>query len=535
MFGGCQWQGTRPSGVAPEQSESPIFSSDVLPNFCCKTGCFVVLRGCRISVRDLDPLWIFRLDLSLIPITKKSRMTSRFTCYVLVLNVLLAASEVFAVSAGEIAPGSPVVARIEMRLATDEETIDVIAKGDLLTLVEEREDDYVIMTHDGTRGAVDKVNAVAIEESTEIYTELIEENPEEGRFYTLRASAWWALGKTEEAIADFDQAIKMGYKEAHAYTSRGLFHAEMGNHEKAIADYNQSLELDPKSVVPIINRAAVYMNMRDYEKAIADYSKVLEEKKESATILHQRAIAYKLMGKSQEAIDDFSTLIKNNPEDRTAVMGRGYVYFQKGDFAKAIEDFGRAIELDGKDAVAWNNRGYNRAQLGQSADALQDYDRAIELAENYALAHQNRAWLLATCADASLRNPEQAVASATKAAKLNNHQGVSDLAALAAALAAKGEFAEAVGWQEKVVEMIDESFKPFAEKMLDRYQRERPFAIDPDAANEADKVAAEEAAAKEQAAKKAKEATVDEKAEKDIADQAEAVTDAAAAVEKEAE
>ena len=42
----------------------------------------------------------------------------------------------------------PVVARIEMKLADGEDVIDVIEKGDLLTVVEEREDDYVILTQD---------------------------------------------------------------------------------------------------------------------------------------------------------------------------------------------------------------------------------------------------------------------------------------------------------------------------------------------------------------------------------------------------
>mgnify|MGYP006203710997 CR=1 FL=1 len=50
---------------------------------------------------------------------------------------------------------------------------------------------------------------------------------------------------------------------------------------------------------------------------------------------------------------------------------------------------------------------------------------------------------------------------------------------LAAALAAAGKFAEAVGWQEKVVKMVGENYKDFATKTLQRYQNEQPFAADP--------------------------------------------------------
>ena len=398
----------------------------------------------------------------------------------------------------------PVVARIEMKLAVDDKVVNVIEKGDLLTVIEERDDDYVIVTHDGSKGAVDKNNAARIAESSDIYTQLIEEFPEEGRYYTLRASAWWALGKTEQAVQDFDKAIELGYTEGHAYTSRGLFHAEMGNFDEAIADYDKAIEVEPESIAPIINRAAVHMSRKDYAEAIADYTLVLKTKKNSASILHQRAIAHKAAGEMEQAIADFSRILKENDSDRSAVMGRGYVHFQKGNHPAAIDDFAKAIELDPSDAVAWNNRGYNLARLGRDAEAIKDYEKSLEIAPKYALAMQNRAWLLATSEDDDVRDPAAAVEMAKAACELNNYTGVSDLSALAAALAADGDFKEAIGWQEKVVEMVAEPFKEFAEKILVRYQNERPFALDPDKANAEDKKSAELKAKQEQMASKKK-------------------------------
>ncbi len=394
----------------------------------------------------------------------------------------------------------PVVARVEMKLAIDEKVVDVIEKGDLLTVVEEREDDYIIVTYDGSKGAIDKVNAVRIAESGDIYSELIRKYPEEGRFYTLRAASWWALGKAEEALADFDKAIELGYRESHAYTSRGMFHAEMGNFDEAIADYNQALEIDPEDLAPVINRAAVHMSRGDYLDAVEDYTTVLGSRNDSATLLHQRAIAWKAAGKLQEAADDFEAILNFNPDDYAAVMGRGYVRFQQQEYEQAIVDFAKAIELNPKDAVAFNNRGYNRHQIEQYQGALEDYNEAIRLAPNYALALQNRAWLLATANDETIRDPAAAVESAKLACELSNYESVTDLSALAAALAADGQFDEAVGWQEKVVEMVAAPYKEFAQKTLRRYESERPFAADPDKAEAEDQAAAEqEAESKQQA------------------------------------
>ncbi|MGI9455175.1 MAG: tetratricopeptide repeat protein, partial [Aeoliella sp.] len=377
----------------------------------------------------------------------------------------------------------PVVARVEMKLAVDEKVVDVIEQGDLLTVLEESEDEYVILTHGGSKGAIAKVHAARIAESGDIYSELILKNPDEGRYYTLRASSWWALGKAEEALQDFDRAIELGYTQSHAYTSRGLFHAEMGNFDEAIADYDKAISIDPEDLAPVINRAAVYVSRGDYLKAVDDYTLVLEKRGESGALLHQRAIALKAAGKLEEAAEDFDAILSSNPDDYAAVMGRGYVRFQQQEYEQAVVDFAAAIELNPENAVAYNNRGYNRYQIEQFEGALEDYNQAIRLAPNYGLALQNRAWLLATVKDQTLRDPSAAVNSAKKACELSNYDNVGDLSALAASLAANGEFADAVGWQEKVVDLVAGPYKDFTTKTLKRYQDERPFAADPDKAN----------------------------------------------------
>jgi tetratricopeptide (TPR) repeat protein len=422
------------------------------------------------------------------------------------LALLIGASPLFA----EPPFHEPVVARVEMKLAAGEELVDVIEQGDLLTVLEEREKDYVILTHDGSKGAVDKNNAVRIIESESIYTDLIERNPNEGRYYTLRASAWWAQQKAERALEDFDKAIELGYKEAHAYTSRGLFHAEMGNYDKAIADYDEALKINPEDLAPVINRAAVHMSRGNYLKAAEDYTLVLKVKEKSSSILHQRAIAYKSAGKLAEAAADFSAILEINDKDYQAVMGRGYVHFQQKQYSDAVTDFARAIELNPQDAVAWNNRGYNLYQNGQFAEALSDYDKAIELAPKYALAYQNRAWLLATASDPKVIDSAAAVVSAKQACELTNYNAVGDLSALAAALAADKKFDEAVGWQEKVVNLVAEPYKEFAKKTLARYEAERPFAADPDKANAEEQAAAETEGKQKQQAKAAEDATESE-------------------------
>ncbi|MDH3717653.1 MAG: tetratricopeptide repeat protein [Planctomycetota bacterium] len=371
----------------------------------------------------------------------------------------------------------PVVARLSMTLAVGEEVIDVIDKGDLLTVLEDQGETYLILTFKGKRGLVDKVNALSLAESVEIYNELIEQNSKEGRLYTLRASAWWARGDEQSALDDFDQAIKLGYRQADAYTSRGMFHAALGNYRKAVADYSQAIKLDAKDAAPWINRAAVWMTIQKYELAIKDYNEAVRRNPKDANTYQQRAVARKLNRQLDLAVKDFSRAIKLSPRHVPAVMGRGYAWYQLAEYEKAVVDFTRAIKLDPKSAQAYNNRGFNYQLLGNFQAALADYDKAIELAPTLTLALQNKAWLLASVADAKIRDGKQAVDIATKACELSNYKLAGDLKALAAALAADGQFEKAIGWQEKAIELLPEEQKEAGREALAQYADNKPLRI----------------------------------------------------------
>ena len=382
--------------------------------------------------------------------------------------------------AKEAAPGpapisEPLVARVEMRLTLGEKVIDTIEKGDLLTVVSERDDAYVIRTFNGHKGAVDKANAVKLAESVDIYNELIKDSDKEGRLYTMRASAWWALSEHDKALADYNKAIELGYKESHAFASRGIFQAATGHHKEAIEDFTAALAKDPKDTASTINRAAAHMALGQADKAVEDYTTAIKQDEKNPILLQQRAIALKAAGKLEEALADYDAAIAIQPKDVGAWLGRGFVYFQLGKHAGAIENFSHVIREAPQTAVAYNNRGYNFQQLGKWKEALEDYNKAIELAPKYGLAFQNKAWLLVLSSDESLRDSKQAVAMAEVACQLSGFENVNDLLALGASLAADGQFEKAIGWQEKVVKLLPESDQAFAKKILERYQRKEPF------------------------------------------------------------
>src|SRR5262245_23268778 len=169
----------------------------------------------------------------------------------------------------------PRVARVQMQLKFGDDIVDIIEPGELLTVVGEQQQGFVILTHPGRRGLVEKANAVKLAEAVEIYDELIKQSPKEGRLYTQRAAAWWARGERQHALADFDKAIQLGYVEPHAFTSRGMFHTAVGNLDAALKDFGEAIEKSPSDEVPRINRAAVYISQNKLDLAVADYTRAI--------------------------------------------------------------------------------------------------------------------------------------------------------------------------------------------------------------------------------------------------------------------
>jgi tetratricopeptide (TPR) repeat protein len=163
--------------------------------------------------------------------------------------------------------------------------------------------------------------------------------------YNNRGLAKSALGKKEDAISDYDMAIKLAPNDSAAYYNRGLAKYDLGKKEDAIADYDQAIKLAP-------NDSAAYNN-----RGITKYE----------------------LGKEEEAIADYNQAIKLAPSDSAAYNNRGLSKFALDKKNEAIADYDQAIKFAPNDSAAYHNRGSAKYDLGKKKDAKLDYEKAAEL------------------------------------------------------------------------------------------------------------------------------------------------------------
>jgi Flp pilus assembly protein TadD len=133
------------------------------------------------------------------------------------------------------------------------------------------------------------------------------------------------------------------------------------------------------------------------------------------------------------------------------------------------------LEINPQLAVAHRNWGRALQEQGILEKAVSHYRKSLQLKPNDLLALNNLAWLLATCADDRVRDGQQAVTLAERAARLTNYENPLLLDTLSATYAEVGDFAKATHWQTKAIELSPNNQKDGRRARLERYKSGRPF------------------------------------------------------------
>jgi tetratricopeptide (TPR) repeat protein len=222
---------------------------------------------------------------------------------------------------------------------------------------------------------------------------------------------------------------------------RGLTHDILGEFDKAIQDYTRAFELSASGTY-VLNRGTLFLEDKDeYERAIADFQKALAIQPSDHRAHAWLATAYRMTGELEKSLASINDAIGYLPTDGSYCCDRAYVH------------------------AAAKRRDAMDADLQEAAQRSPD-DRWVWL---------KRSWLRATSTDDAHRDGRLAIEDATKACELTHWVDETSLDHLAAAYAESGDFAKAIEWEEKAIQLCPVARRPKLESRLELYKQSKPF------------------------------------------------------------
>jgi tetratricopeptide (TPR) repeat protein len=272
--------------------------------------------------------------------------------------------------------------------------------------------------------------------------------------YAQRLTAW-ALnrrgqlkaeaGRDKDAILDFDDAIRSDSTCWRAIHNRGVLLAQAGQFETAFDDFNRTIQLNPQFAKAYSNRAALFMVANNLNAAYQDYKRAIDL----------------------------------DPNLAVAHRGCGRVCQLLGHLDDAVDHYDAAVQLAPNDAYAAACRADLLTDVGRYSDALAEYNRALVLDPKSIQANCGSAWLLATCPDSALRNPELAIRRARQAIALGGQRDAVSFDSLAAAQASAGDFEAAMQSMHKAITLAPADEREAYKDRLLVYQHAKPYRIAP--------------------------------------------------------
>jgi tetratricopeptide (TPR) repeat protein len=240
-------------------------------------------------------------------------------------------------------------------------------------------------------------------------------NPNRAEVFRVRAMVIADAQGPEAALAVLLEASQLHPDDVDARTDRGVLLDKLGRHEEALAAFEEALALDGRRAFNWRNKAFVLRSLKRYDQALEAIDEAIRCRDDvpkyhswRGTLLHND------LGRYEDALAAIEKALQLDPGGAMDWTNKAVVLRSLKRYDEALEAMDEAVRLDGGDAGRYDWRGtLLHNEMRRNEEALAAFEKALQLDPRQAVTWHNKAIVLR-----GLRSYDQALEAIDEAIRL---------------------------------------------------------------------------------------------------------------------
>jgi tetratricopeptide (TPR) repeat protein len=197
--------------------------------------------------------------------------------------------------------------------------------------------------------------------------------------WLVEGNTLYGLKRNEEAVAAYEQAIRLDPNYAAAYNNKGIALNELKRNEEAVAAYEQAIRLDPNDTAAYNNKGNALNGLKRYEEALTAYEQAIHLDPNYALAYNNKGNALNGLKRYEEALAACEQALRLDPSDAYAYDTKGASLNGLKRYEEALTACEQALRLDPNYAEAYDTKGHALTELNRKEEAQQAYEKARQL------------------------------------------------------------------------------------------------------------------------------------------------------------